>query len=58
MIDIGLLDTAVNVCEQNPGVPTNVDTDKWPIHLLTMPSSSAASFCGRPILIVCSTLGK
>ena len=58
MVDIALLDTAVSACEQRPGVPTNVDTDKWPIQLLTVPSSSGVSFCGRRILIVCSTLGN
>ena len=58
MVDSSLLDTAVRACEERPGVPTNVDREKWPIQLLTVPSSNGDLFCGRRILIVCSTLGN
>ena len=58
MVDPSMLDEAVKACKERPGVPTNVDEDKWPIHLLMKPSSDGASFLGRRILIVCSTLGN
>ena len=58
MVDSSLLDKAVRACEERPGVPSFVDREKWPIQLLTVPSSSGVSFCGRRILIVCSTLGN
>ena len=57
MVDSFLLDKAVRACEERPGVPAYVDRDKWPIQLLTVPSSNG-SFRGRRILIVCSTLGN
>ena len=58
MVDRSLLDIAVRACEKKPGVPRNVDRDKWPIQLLTVPSSNGDLFSGRRILIVCSTLGN
>ena len=58
MVDFIDLDRAVKACKENPGVPTNVDRDKWPIQLLFLPYSNATSLRGRRILIVCSTLGN